>query len=47
VTLGDATATAGADGVATVTLPSGAATLSVMASKPGFVPAFPVTVSSS
>lgn len=47
VTLGDATATAGADGVATVTLPSGAATLSVMASKPGLVPAFPVTVSSS
>jgi hypothetical protein len=47
VRLGSATATTGADGVATVTVPAGAATLSLMATKPGLVPAFPVKVSAS
>jgi hypothetical protein len=47
VTLGDAEATTGEDGVAVLTVPSGAATLSLMAGKPGLVPAFPVEVSAS
>jgi hypothetical protein len=42
VTLGDATAQTGADGVATLTAPAGPARLSAVAS--GMVPAFPRTV---
>ena len=47
VRLGSATATTGADGVAVVTVPSGAATLSLMASKTGLVPTHPVKVATS
>jgi hypothetical protein len=47
VTLGNAEAATADDGVAVLTVPAGAATLSLMASKPGLVPAFPVEVSAS
>jgi hypothetical protein len=47
VTLGAASAAAGPDGVATLTVPAGSATLPAMATAPGLVPAFPVQVSVS
>jgi hypothetical protein len=47
VRLGSATATADASGIATLTVPAGAATLSLMATAHGLVPSFPVQVSTA
>ena len=44
VRLGGASATAGADGVATITVPAGRPRLSLTAARAGLVPAFPVAV---